>query len=233
MESNRGRRRLWMVRGFAAALICILLIIAVGYAYEMPGGIADWRYSRAAGIEGTLKIPIGRTPEEAVRKFRQSSMRVIHREAIPGGNLLFLKRNGDQEKESTNLQLEFTRKGWLGWKWVMGGGYGISSRPDAGEALNYMGMPSMTGIDGPFPILFGQLSSPDIASVQVSAAGVEAGKYKAKVIDADGGYRLWYVVLPSTAVAPYKLEASNDAEKIVARQTIDDPRDVRVVRMSP
>ncbi len=227
---KRIRRGLWL-RWSGAVLICLVLFVASVYAYEVPGGIADWRFSRVTGLSGTLSIPTGRTPEEAVQKFRNTSMQVIHRESIDGGVLLFLKRY-EQKEGSTNLQIEFVRKTWLGWKWVMGGGYGLSSGSNSEEALNYMSMPKFKGIHGPFPIVFGQITNSTITSIIATIGGDEAGKYNAKLIENRVGQRLWYVVLPSSADAPYEIEALNGDGTKVAIKSFDDSRDVASVLMS-
>lgn len=227
---KRTRRGLWL-RWTGAALICCVLLVASVYVYYVPGGIADWKYSRATGQSGTLRIPTGKTPEEAVQKFRNTTMRVVHRESIDDGVLLFLKRY-EQKEDSTNLQIEYVKKTLLGWKWVMGGGYGVSSNSDSNEALNYMSIPWSKGIHGPFPIIFGEITNPAITNVNVSIDGDGAGKYYAKLIEYEKGQRLWYVVIPSSAEVPYEVEALNDEGKIVARKSLDDSHDVTSVRMS-
>ncbi|WP_274648882.1 hypothetical protein [Paenibacillus humicola] len=214
----------------AAVLACLILMAAVVYAYDMPGGIADWRYSRAAGYPGTVSIPLGKTPEDAVRKFRRSpAMQVVHQESAAGGVMMFIKRGG--AKNGTDLQLEFVRRTWLGWKWVMGGGYGISPMSGADEALNFMSMPAFPGIQGPFPIVFGQISNPAVANVNVTIGGRAAGSYGAKIIEYGDGQKLWYVLPPSAAAPPYGIEALNAQGEMVAAAAFDDQRDVGAVPM--
>lgn len=213
------------------AVVWLALIAALAYAYETPGGIADWRYSRAAGLSGTVHIPIGSTPEDAVMKFRDiTSMKVVHKEAIDGGVLLFIKRF--YEKDGTDLQIEYVRKTWLGWKWVMGGGYGISSSAMTREAFQYMSMPKFEGIHGPFPIVFGELSNSSITNVNVTIGGPDAGIYPARIIEFDEGQRLWFSVLPRTAAPAYGIEALNEEGAIVASKSFDDPRDMGSVAMT-
>ena len=238
--SIRNKRRLW-VRGSAAALTCLFLFIAIAYIYEIPGGIADWRYARATGISGTISIPIGQTPEDAVRKFRHfDSMNIIHQEHIDGGVLLFIKRFEYEQGEElstgqiagTDLQIEFVRKTWLGWKWVTGGGYYMSARPGSDEALNYMSVPELSGIESPFPIVFGQTVNPTIANVMVSFSGSDHGNYAAQTVDYKDGQKIWFAVLPKTAAAPYGISALDRNGKIVADKTFNDPRDSSVVKIA-
>jgi hypothetical protein len=207
-------------------MACIILIIALAGVYEMPGGLADRRISRAAGLEGTLRIPIGRTPEEAVQKFRQFPfMQIIHQEPVDGGALLFIKRY--YQKEGTDLQVEYVRKMWLGWKWAMGGGYGIGGGMDK-AALTYMGMP-YKGIGSPFPLICGEVLDISVKKVMVIANGQNPGQYAAKVADTDTGGAIWFATLPLSAEAPYEIEALNGKGEIVARKTIDDLRDFGMI----
>ncbi|WP_373233415.1 hypothetical protein [Cohnella sp.] len=157
-------------------------------------------------------------------------MQVIHRDSFDNGVLLFLKQY--EHKEGTFLQIEFVHKTWLGWKWVMGGGYGLSNRLGLDEALNYMSMPKFKGIEGPYPIVFGQITNSTITNVIVTISGEDAGKYSAKLIEYGAGQRLWYVVLPSSASAPYEIEAiSGDGVKVASR-SFEDSRDFASVLMS-
>ncbi|QYR21851.1 hypothetical protein KZ483_02065 [Paenibacillus sp. sptzw28] len=214
------RRLVWTVAG--AVMACIIMIMALAAAYEMPGGPADQRLSRAAGLEQTLRIPIGRTPEEAVQKFRHFPfMRVIHQEPVDGGVLLFIKRY--YQKSGTDLQVEYVRKMWLGWKWAYGGGYGTSGGLDK-AALTWMGLP-YKGIGEPFPLVFGEILDTSVKKVIVITSGQTPGKYAAKVADTDTGGAIWFATLPLSAEASYEIEALNGKGEIVARKTIDDLRD--------
>lgn len=101
----------------------------------------------------------------------------------------------------------------------MGGGYAMSSGLNSDEALNYMSMPKFKGIDGPFPIVFGQIRNSTIENVFVSCGGNDAGRYDAELIEYRSGYRLWYVVLPLSATAPYKIKALNGNRVVIASKT--------------
>lgn len=61
---------------------------------------------------------------------------------------------------------------------------------------------------------------------------VLATLYNAKLIDYGVGQRLWYVVLPSSADAPYEIEAINGEGAKVASRSFDDSRDLASVLMS-
>lgn len=213
-----------------AVLVCVLLVIGFAYIYETPGGIADWRYSRAAGLKGTISIPIGGSPVEAIRKFRQNdAMHVIHQERMNGGMLLFIRRF--EQNAGTDLQIEFVRHTWLGWKWEMGGGFQISAEPKPDEALNYMSMPHFPGIRGPFPLVTGHIASAAVDRITVSVNGSDAGSYPAKIIEFEPGRRIWYALLPVTAAAPYEIKAFNSQGDLIADQTFTDPRDFSTVKL--
>ncbi|WP_336787560.1 hypothetical protein [Paenibacillus sp. MMO-177] len=220
----RTGRQIWLMRMVIAVAVCFVIFIGLVYANDRPGGIADWRYSREAGYPGTVKIPLGDTPEEAVRKFRnEARTHIIYREPVAGGTLLFNKLNG--QKEGNNLGIEFVRKTLLGWKWVYGGNYSYSAATDQNEALNFMSIPKYKGIKGPFPIIFGQLANSAVASVNVTVGGEAAGEYHAKIISEGVQQRIWYAILPVKADKPYKIEALDGEGIVVASRTFDDPTD--------
>lgn len=134
-------------------LLSTVLFYAIIYMMERPGGLSDRRMSRALGQKVTLHIPLGKTPDKAVERFRgPSSMEVIHREPVKGGNLLFMRRYN--QTDSSNLQVEYVRKTWIGWKWVWGGGYGFSESLQSKSSFNYMSMPKLDH-QPPFPWFLG------------------------------------------------------------------------------
>lgn len=134
-------------------------VIRTCFVNDTLGGLWDWRMSHAMGLNGTNRIPLGKTPEDAIQQFCHfPSMQVIHREPVEGGLLLFIKRFYQQD--GNDLQVEYVRKTWLGWKWAWGGGYGIGgskSPMSAKSALNYMSMPKVENISTPFPMVFGDV----------------------------------------------------------------------------
>ncbi|WP_217595266.1 hypothetical protein [Cohnella sp. GbtcB17] len=221
-------RRRWAIGIVAAIGVLLLLAAGLGYAYEGPGGYADRRLSKAMGLNGSvLHIPIGRTPEEAVEKFRRfDTMQVVHREAVDGGVLLFIKRNLQQN--GTELQVEFVRHTWLGWKWAMGAGYGIgygeSGKAGVRSLLSYMTMPNKyPGVPGPYPLVAGELTDASVSSVIVIIGGEKPGKYASKIVEYEPGRRLWFVLLPESAELPYIVQALDQEGKIAAEKKLGDP----------
>src|SRR4051812_18719155 len=118
----RRNRLIW--NGIRVGVAIVILLIIGAYINDKPGGFADRRISNAMGVEGTIRIPLGDTAEDAVQQFRHYTDRgLVHKETVNGGEILFYKQN-NQDKGS-DLQVEFVRKAWFGWKWVWGGGYGF------------------------------------------------------------------------------------------------------------
>ncbi|MFC4807657.1 hypothetical protein [Paenibacillus sp. GCM10023250] len=215
-------KRGWLVWS-GAAVVFAMFLFALAYAYDMPGGIADWRYSRASGLQGTAHIPLERTPEEAARKVRDiSTMEVAHRENVNGGALLFVKWS--TKSEQGNFGVEFVRKSWLGWKWVNGGQYGFSGSGVDSRKADYMSLPAAKGVPAP-PIIFGQILSPSVVKVTVVFGGPDGGELAAKIVPYDGveGRRIWFALLPRTASAPYGISATDASGRAVAGISFDDP----------
>ncbi len=222
MNTIPTRNGKWMRRSAWAIMAIIVAFAGWAYLYDMPGGIADWRYSKASEFRYTIKIPIGQTPEEAVRKFRRNEeLPVMRRETAEGGMLLFYKQPGEEEK--INLKMEYVRQTWLGgWKWAMGGGYAQSNPPESEEALNVMSMPKYEEISGPFPILFGNVTDAAVESIVVKAAGKDAGSTLAEIAPYGADRRLWYAVLPPSAKIPYEIKALNGEGEVIAAMTTND-----------
>jgi hypothetical protein len=205
---------------FASAV----LLYALVYVNDTPGGISDWRMSRAMGLNGTIHIPLGKTPEDAIQQFRRfPSMQVIHREPVEGGILLFIKRFSQQD--GSDLQVEYARKTWLGWKWAWGGGYGIGGSPQAKSALNYMSIPKVDNISTPFPIVFGDVLDPTISNVTIEIKGNGTDKFNAKLTGENTENRIWFAILPSTVSTPFDIEGFNEDGDLIAYKTINDSRD--------
>lgn len=203
-------------------LLSTVLFCAIIYMMERPGGLSDRRMSRALGQKVTLHIPLGKTPDKAVERFRgPSSMEVIHREPVKGGILLFMRRYN--QTDSSNLQVEYVRKTWMGWKWVWGGGFGISESLQSKSSLNYMSMPKLDHISTPFPMVFGDILNPSIKNVTVKSQN--NGTYQAKLATVGNEKMIWFVFLPSAISTPFDIEGFTEEGNLIARKTITDPRD--------
>lgn len=199
-------------------LSSVILLYGLLYMKEQPGGFSDWRTSRTLGLEGTIRIPLGKSPEDAVEQFRgPSTMQVIHKEPVQGGALVFMNRYGD----SSNLQIEYVRKTWFGWKWVWGGGYGMSKSPQS--ALNYMSIPRPDHISDTFPIVFGNILDPSVKSIAIK--NKDGDHYNTQLAAVSSEKRIWFAFLPSSAFTPFDIEAFDEQGELVAEQTVTDPND--------
>ncbi|MFC9708677.1 hypothetical protein ACFTRD_10985 [Paenibacillus sp. NPDC056933] len=107
-----------------AIVILLLLTLSIAFVYvnDRAGGLSDQRMSKAMGMSDTLHIPVGKSPEKAIQKFRTNgeSSQIIHQEPVDGGMILFTHRTS--QENNSNLQVEYARKILFGWKWVWGGG---------------------------------------------------------------------------------------------------------------
>lgn len=211
-------RRLGMAAGVILASAVLLYVLL--YLYERPGGWSDKRMSDSLGMDQTLQIPLGQSPEEAVALFRKTGAKtVIHKEPAARGELVFLTR-----PDHSDLQVEYVRKTWLGWKWVWGGGYAMSGEVPA-AAMNYMSLPEIEQLSTPFPMVFGEVLDPSIQNVVLEQKEGARDKYEAKLIKEGSDRKLWFAFLPATAKAPFEIEGLNEAGERIASATITDVRD--------
>lgn len=229
MQTRSKRKRGLWIMGGAIATTLILLYMAI-FFYETSGGISDWRVSRALGMESTLRIPLTKTPESAVEQFRGSDTRqVIHREPVDGGMLLFMKRI--DKPTGNDLQIEYVRNTWLGWKWGWGGGYAIGDSEAPAQmktALNYMCIPQIEHISSPFPMMFGAVLDPAIKNVMIRSK--DKSEYKAKLIDTTQG-TIWFVLLPTKIATSLEIEGFDEADELIAHKTITDLSDSGAIEL--
>jgi hypothetical protein len=217
----KHKRRLGIAAG--AILASVVLLYVLLYMYERPGGWSDQRMSQALKLDQSIQIPLGTSPEDAVRLFRNFSyIQVLHQESAARGMLVFYTR-ADQ-KDGSDLQVEYVRKTWLGWKWVWGGGYG-NGGASADSAMNYMSLPEVDHISTPFPIVFGEVLDPSIQKVAVETKDAGPEQYEAKIIQGANGTTLWFVFLPAPARTPFEIEGLNEAGERVTAITVTDVRD--------
>ncbi len=79
--------QLRMKRRIGILLVVTILLISsfLSYVYlnDRPGGFSDQRISKLLGMDETIHIPTGKTPEIAIQKFRseQYTSQFIHRRA--------------------------------------------------------------------------------------------------------------------------------------------------------
>jgi len=216
----KQKRLIWITTGVIVASAITLYVLA--FFNDTPGGLSDWRMSRATGLNETIRIPLGKTPDDAIQQFRHfPSMQVIHREPVEGGLLLFIKRF--YEKDGNDLQVEYVRKTWFGWKWSWGGGYGIGGR-NYPTALNYMSMPEVENMSTPFPMVFGDVLDSSIKKVTVEVKGKDNGKYTANLTGVETGHMIWFAFLPPDST-PFDIKAFNEKGDLLAYKTVTDPRD--------
>lgn len=62
-----GRKRIFQL-AIAVLFASAVLIYVFAYINAAPGGLSDRRMSHATGLKGTIKIPLGKTPEDAIQQ---------------------------------------------------------------------------------------------------------------------------------------------------------------------
>lgn len=222
--------KLQIKRRIGILLVVIILLISsfLSYVYlnDRPGGFSDQRMSRLLGMDETIHIPTGETPEIAIQKYRTEQLpsQIIHEEPVEGGIIVFTTR---ASSESSNLQVEYVRKRIFGWKWGWGGGYGIGKSSSNPYAMDYMSMPRLEHIESPFPIIFGNVLNPAIKRITVETKGNETQiSTEAKLVEVGAERNIWFVLLPSTASTPLNIKALNEEGILIASKEIHDPNDI-------
>lgn len=212
---KKHRRIVWIT--ITLIFLSVALFFALIFVNDRPGGLSDRRMSRELGLKETIHIPLGKTPDDAIQQFRGYQTRqIIHRVPVEGGILLFMKQFND----GSNLQVEYVRKTWLGWKWVWGGGFGIS---ETKSALSYMIIPKLSNVTPPFPMVFGEVIDPLIKNVSVETK--DKSKHNAKLIELELEKMIWFVFLPPSTSTPFEIEGYSQEGNLIAYKAINDPND--------
>lgn len=235
IQNNVKRAKRRSKKSFLTAagvgLVCFIILLTLSYLNEMPGGFADQRMSQAIGLEGSNKIPLGRTPEEAIQKLRNyTSMQIIHKEPVDGGTLLFIKRA--YQKDGTDLEIDYLRKTWLGWKWTWGGMFGFGGNIEGVRSvLSYMFMPKLSGINTPFPVIYGDVLDPTVNRIIIIENGANPMIYSANLAKSQTGHTIWFAYLPTSLTVPYEIRALNVIGDIVVSKTITEPNDSGLIQL--
>ncbi|WP_308721851.1 hypothetical protein [Paenibacillus polysaccharolyticus] len=216
MSKEKGMTLNIIVATIALLVLSVISVNTYMYLKEKPGGLADQTLSKAMGLDETMSIPIGSTPEDAVQQLRASTpnVRVVHQEPVDDGMIVFTQRTNSEA--SSNMQLEYVRKNSFGWKWVWGGGYGIGDIDPSEYALYYMNLPKLEGIETPFPMVFGTIEHPGIQRVTVETEqNGSMSITEAKLIRTDMEEYIWFVMLPSSEGTPYTIKIYDEEGKQV------------------
>lgn len=72
MRGMQRKQKNWVWRSAGAVIAVVVALAGWAYLYDMPGGIADRRFSKESGLSQTIRIPIGQSPQEAVQKVPQA-----------------------------------------------------------------------------------------------------------------------------------------------------------------
>ncbi len=82
---KKYKRLIWTTTTLILSSVVVFYVLV--YVNDRPGGLSDRRMSHAMGLSSTIRIPLSKSPDDAVQQFRGlSSMRVIHREPVEGGD---------------------------------------------------------------------------------------------------------------------------------------------------
>jgi len=181
----------------------------------------DQRMSRAMGMSQSIRIPLGKTPDDAIQlMFNPPMSQVLHREPVDDGVLVFTSRF--QMPDSSHLRVDYVRKVWLGWKWVWGGEYSIGYSTQSQPAMNFMDMPKLDHTSSPFPMVLGDVIDPLVEQITVETGDGE--KYDARITEASGR-KIWFVFLPPLTSPPLVLNGFDHEGNRFVHETIGGPRD--------
>ncbi|MGF9696114.1 hypothetical protein [Paenibacillus sp. MABNR03] len=219
----KKRRLIWIC--MAVIVLSVASFLFYVFINDRPGGLSDQRMSKLLGMNETIRIPTGETPENAIQKFRGNhpESQIIYKEQVEEGMILFTRR---PSSESSNLQVEYARKRIFGWKWGWGGGYAINQSSPSQFVMDYMSIPRLDHISTPFPMIFGNVLDPAIKRVTVeSKVNGEHVSTEAKLVEVGPESTIWFVFPPATVKTPFEIKGFNDDGVVVTSKEIKDEND--------
>jgi len=151
------------------ALVITVLILGGMFIYLLP--------SKATG----------KTIEQAIEKSGRQVEKVIHKEKVKGGEVVFFYQSINAGKDSTMASGYINKTLW-GWDWAYGGGHTHSGLD---QPITEQYFPSTK--DTPFPLAFGEISDSQIVQVRVQTE--QGTTDKETTIVENGAARIWYVFL--------------------------------------
>jgi hypothetical protein len=92
-----------------------------------------------------------------------------------------------------------------------------------------MFMPKISGINTPFPLLYGDVLDPTVYSIIIIENG--ANPMKAKLVGSQTGHTIWFAYLPTSFTVPYEIQALNVNGDIVESKTINEPNDSGLIQL--
>ncbi|MCQ6562594.1 hypothetical protein [Paenibacillus mendelii] len=198
-------------------LFAIVLVIGAAIGFYVYNQADYWHESKAdiGPLEKRLHIVI-----EEAKKGNQFD--IVHYEDVEGGMMVFTKKN--DEADAVNLSVNYIRvndEDKLEWAW--GGEYGISSNTDDADLLfQYVGKNEQDADQpSPFPILYGDLFNPAIASIVISDPN--GLRQSARIINVGKNKRIWAAYLPDSASGPlFTIEGMNRDGKTIAIGELKD-----------
>ncbi|WP_136603726.1 hypothetical protein [Paenibacillus dokdonensis] len=173
-------------------------------------------------IDGTY-----RTAVQAIEKARNldEPIEVVQEQKKGDGDVVFYLRYIHRRNPRPVISVDYTSRALMGWRWVTGGGHTMMETDEAmAEQERLDAQWSVQWLPGedetPFPLLFGAVVNPDIASVTVTDAKT-ATTETAVMIDAGKDLRIWYLFVDESLGMDFTLHALSAEGDVLSTQQLN------------
>lgn len=170
-------------------------------------------------LGGILIYPLpskvtGETLEQAIEKSGREVVKVIYKEKVKGGEVVFFYKSINGGKDAT-MAAGYIKKTFWGWEWVIGGEHSRASL-EPGQSLTAQYFPATKGT--PFPLSFGEISDPQIVRVKIQTD--KGSTDKETSIVKNGTTRIWFVFLYSSDGPLTKVIGQSQAGQILVSKDL-------------
>jgi len=174
-----------------------------------------------AGVFIFLQDNSAASPQEAI-VHRVGTGKIYEEIDVPKGRLVFYHRG-------STINADFVKKSWKGWKWGYGGGHTIPVFKQQAKKYEHVDFSAQyfssvrgMGLHMPYPMLFGVITNPDVASISVLSKQTE-DNFRATILsNGRDPYRIWYLLMDEVQGTQFEISAVSSKHEILDVIAMDE-----------
>lgn len=172
------------------------------------------------GVKQYLKLASAGTAVEKLEQKRGAIGQLLEEREVSDGEVVFYIRQ-DGERAPV-LFADYVKKSFLGWKWVVGGGHSVPAASGTETAWSYQYMAATKGTfnHSPFPLVFGTVDKPAIATITLKS--LQTGQETQAVLNQPQKlFTLWYAFVPEEQGKSFELTGYSSTGEIISEKRMN------------